>query len=65
MTGREIANIIAEGLGINPAAAAKGLGIRGGGGSNRGQGRGGRPRQVPDAQRPANAQQTQGRQPAR
>jgi hypothetical protein len=47
--GMEIANIVAEGLGIDLAVAAEGLGIRGRGGSNRGQGRGGRPQQVPDA----------------
>jgi hypothetical protein len=58
---REIADIVAEGLGIDPAIAAEGLGVQGRGGLNRGQGRGGRSRQVPDAQRPANAQQAQGR----
>jgi hypothetical protein len=61
--GREFARIIAEGLGIEEAIAAQGLGIRTRGGQNRGQGRGGRPRPVLDARRPANPQQTQGTRP--
>jgi hypothetical protein len=36
--GREIANIVAEGLGIDPAVAAEGLGVRGRGGARRGEG---------------------------
>jgi hypothetical protein len=63
--GQEIANIIAAGLGIDPAVAAEGLGVRGRGGQRGGQGRGGRSRPVPDARRPTNPQQTQSRRPAR
>jgi hypothetical protein len=63
--GWEIANIVAEGLGIDPAIAAKGLGVQGGGGARCSEGRGGRSRPVPDARRPANPQQAQGRRPAR
>jgi hypothetical protein len=62
--GREIANIVAVGLGIEPAIAAEGLGIQGGGGAHRGEGRGGRPRPVSNARRTANPQQVQGRRPA-
>jgi hypothetical protein len=61
--GGEFARIIAEGLGIEEAVAAQGLGIRARGGQNRGQGRGGRPRPVPDARHPANPQQAQGIRP--
>jgi hypothetical protein len=63
--GREIANIVAEGLRIDPAVAAKGLGVRGGRGQHGGQGQGGRPHPVPDARHPTNAQQAQGCQAAR
>jgi hypothetical protein len=63
--GREIAEIVAEGLGISPAVAAEGLGVRGGGSQHRGQGRGGRPHPVPNARRPPNSQQAQGRRAAR
>jgi hypothetical protein len=63
--GREIADIVTEGLGIDPAVAAEGLGVRSGGGPRRGQVRGGRPHSVPDARRPPNAQQAQGRRAAR
>jgi hypothetical protein len=62
---REIAEIVAVGLGISPAVAAEGLGVRGREGQRRGQGRGGRPHQVPDARHPPNPQQAQGRQAAR
>jgi hypothetical protein len=62
---REIANIVAEGLGIDPAVAAEGLGVRGRGGARHGEGRGGRPHPVSDARRTPNMQQTQGRRPAR
>jgi hypothetical protein len=55
--GEEIAHIVAEGLGLNPAVVAEGLGVRGGRGHRGGQGRGGRPGQVPDARRPANPPQ--------
>jgi hypothetical protein len=63
--GQEIANIVAAGLGIDPTTAAEGLGVRGGGGQHGGQGRGGRPRTLPDARCPANSQQTQGHRSAR
>jgi hypothetical protein len=63
--GREFARIIAKGLGIKEAVAAEGLGIRARGGQNCGQGRGGRPRPVPDSRRPANPQQAQGTRPRR
>jgi hypothetical protein len=63
--GREIANIVAVGLGIEPAVTAEGLGIQGGGGARRGEGRGGRPCPVSNARRTANPQQVQGRRPAR
>jgi hypothetical protein len=63
--GREIADIVAAGLGIDPTVAAEGLGVRGGGSPRRGQGRGGRSRTLPDARCPANSQQTQGRRSAR
>jgi hypothetical protein len=63
--GQEIANIIVEGLRIDPTIAAEGLGVRGRGGQRRGQGQGGRSRPVPDARRPTNPQQTQSRRPAR
>jgi hypothetical protein len=63
--GREFARIIAEGLGIEEAVAAQGLGIRARGGQNRSQARGGRPRPVPDGRCPANPQQVQGTRPRR
>jgi hypothetical protein len=63
--GQEITEIVAAGLGINPAVAAEGLGIRGGAGSRWNQGRGGQPYPVPDARRPPHPQQAQGRQAAR
>jgi hypothetical protein len=62
--GREITNIVAEGLGIDPAVAAEGLGVRGRGGACHGEGRGGRSHLVSDVRRPANPQQAQGRRPA-
>jgi hypothetical protein len=61
----EFARIVAEGLGIAPDVAAEGLGVRHRRGRHRGQGRGNRPQQIPDARRPANPQSTQERQPAR
>jgi hypothetical protein len=63
--GQEIANIVAEGLGIDPVVAAEGLGVRGRGGTRSSEGRGGRPRPVPDDRRTTNPQQAQGRRPAR
>jgi hypothetical protein len=61
----EISHIIAEGLGLKQFIIAEGLGVRAGRGQNWGQGQGGRPRPVPDARRPANAQQAQGSRPPR
>jgi hypothetical protein len=63
--GREIAEIVTAGLGINPTVAAEGLGVRSGEDQHRGQGQGGQPHQVPDARRPPNSQQAQGRRAAR
>jgi hypothetical protein len=63
--GEEFARIVTEGLGIMPDVAAEGLGIRHRRGRRGGQGRGSRPQPVPDARRPANAQPTQERLPAR
>jgi hypothetical protein len=63
--GQEIAGIITAGLGIDPTTAAEGLGVRSGGSQCGGQGRGGRSRTLPDARRPANSQQMQGRRSAR
>jgi hypothetical protein len=63
--GQEIAGIVAAGLRIDPSVAAEGLGVRGGEGQRRGQGRGGRPHQVPDARRNPHPQQAQGRRAAR
>jgi hypothetical protein len=63
--GQEIANIVTEGLGIDPAVAAEGLGVRGRGRARRSQGRGGRSHPVPDNERPVNLQQAQGRRAAR
>jgi hypothetical protein len=56
----EFARIVAESLGIEPAVAAEGLGIRTRGGRGQGRGRGNRPQAVPDARCPAHAQQAQG-----
>jgi hypothetical protein len=55
--GEEISRIVAEGLGLDQAVVAEGLGVRGGGGHHGGQGRGGQPGRVPDARRPANPPQ--------
>jgi hypothetical protein len=55
--GEEISRILADGLGLDRVVVAEGLGIRGGGSHQGGQGRGGRPGQVPDARRPANQTQ--------
>jgi hypothetical protein len=65
--GEEFARIIAEGLGIPPAVATKGLGIRSGGRQRQNRGRGGRPQQLPNAQCPANSPpaQASARRPAR
>jgi hypothetical protein len=55
----EIARIVAEGLGVEQAVIAEGLGVRTRGGRGQGRGRGNRPQPVPDARRPAQ-EQTQG-----
>jgi hypothetical protein len=60
----EFTRVLAEGLGLTQAEVTEGLGLRCGGGPQRGQNQGGRPRQVPNANHPANSQQMQGRQPA-
>jgi hypothetical protein len=58
--GEEIANIIAEGLGIDRAVAAEGLGVRTRGGRRQGRGRGNGSQPIPAARSPTHAQQTQG-----
>jgi hypothetical protein len=47
--GREITQILAKGLGLDQVVLAEGLGLQGRRGLRRGQNRGGRPQQVPDA----------------
>jgi hypothetical protein len=61
----EFAWVVAESLGISTATAAEGLGLRSQRGQRGGQGRGNRPRSVPDNERPINTQPTQPRQSAR
>jgi hypothetical protein len=58
--GEEVARIVAEGLGLDPAVAAEGLGVCTRGGRGQGRGRGNGPQSVPDARRPAHTQQMQG-----
>jgi hypothetical protein len=58
--GEEIARIVAEGLGVEQAVVAEGMGVHTRGGRGQGRGRGNRPQSVPDARRPAHAQQAQG-----
>jgi hypothetical protein len=58
--GEEVAHIVAEGLGIDQVVAAEGLGVRTRGGRGQGRGRGNGPQSVPNARRPAHAQQAQG-----
>jgi hypothetical protein len=58
--GEEIANIIAEGLGIDRAVAAEGLGVRTRGNRRQGRGRGNGSQQVPAARSPTHTQQAQG-----
>jgi hypothetical protein len=61
----EFTRVVAESLGISAATAAEGLGLRSRRGQRGGQGRGNRPRPVPDNERPLNTQPTQPRQVAR
>jgi hypothetical protein len=63
--GDEFAHIIAEGLGIPPAVAAEGLGVRRRGDQGQGRGQGAGPQPVPESRRPANSQPAQARRPAR
>jgi hypothetical protein len=56
----EFARIVTESLGIDPAVAAEGLGIRTRGGRGQGRGRGNRPQPVPGTRGPAHPQQAQG-----
>jgi hypothetical protein len=63
--GEEVARIVAEGLGIDQAVAAEGLGVRTRGSRGQGRGRGNGPQPVPAARRPAHAQQVQGPRPPR
>jgi hypothetical protein len=62
--GEEIARIVAEGLGVEQAVVAEGLGVRTRGGRGQGRGRGNRPQPVPDARRPTQ-EQAQGPQAPR
>jgi hypothetical protein len=58
--GEEIANIVAQDLGIDQAVAAEGLGVRTRGGRCQGRGRGNGSQQIPAVQSPTHTQQTQG-----
>jgi hypothetical protein len=58
--GEEIANIVAESLGIDRAVAAEGLGVRTRGGRRQGRGRGNGSQPIPAARSPTHTQQTQG-----
>jgi hypothetical protein len=62
--GEEIARIVADGLGVEQAIVAEGLGVRTRGSRGQGRGRGNRPQSIPDARRPAQ-EQTQGPRPPR
>jgi hypothetical protein len=57
--GYEFSRIIAEGLSIDQAVAAEGLGICSGRRQHQNRGRGGQSQQLPDAQCPANLPQVQ------
>jgi hypothetical protein len=54
--GEEIVGIVVEGLGVEQAIVAEGLGVRARGGQGQGRGRGNRPQSVPDARCPAQEQ---------
>jgi hypothetical protein len=57
--GYKFSRIIAEGLSIDQAVTAEGLGIRSGRRQHQNRGRGGQSQQLPDAQCPANLPQVQ------
>jgi hypothetical protein len=63
--GEEIACIVADGLGLEQAIAAEGLGVRTRGGQGQGRGQGNRPQSVPDARHPAQEQAQGPRAPRR
>jgi hypothetical protein len=63
--GEEIVHIIANGIGVDQAVVAKGLGVRTRGGQGQGRGQGNRPQSVPDARRPVQEQAQGPRTPRR
>jgi hypothetical protein len=63
--GEEIVHIIANGIGVDQAVVAEGLGVRTRGGQGQGRGRGNRPQSVPDARRPVQEQAQGPRTPRR
>jgi hypothetical protein len=63
--GEEVARIVADGLGIDQAVAAEGLGVCTRGSRGQGRGRGNRPQPVPDARRPTQEQAQGPRAPRR
>jgi hypothetical protein len=63
--GEEIVRIVAEGLGVEQAVIAEGLGVPTRGGRGQGRGQGNRPQPVPDARRPVQEQAQGPRAPRR
>jgi hypothetical protein len=61
----EIAHIVAEGLRVEQAIVAEGLGVRTRGGRGQGRGQGNRPQSVPDARHPVQEQAQGPRAPRR